>query len=50
MCKSDSTFPYLQSSTLFKALFMRELIYTYPLNLLTKIKEKNSEIADEKNE
>ena len=50
MCKSDSTFPYLQNSTLFKALLMRELIYTYPLNLLRKIKEKNSEIADEKNE
>ena len=29
MCKSDSAFPYLQSSTLFKALIMRELIDTY---------------------
>ena len=29
MCKSDSAFPYLQSSTLFKALIMTELIDTY---------------------
>ena len=31
-----------------KALPMRELIYTYSLNLLRKIKEKNSETANEK--
>ena len=33
MCKSDSPFPYLQSSILFKVLLMREPIYTYSLSL-----------------
>ena len=40
--------PYLQSIRLFKALFMRELIYTYSLYLQRKINKKNSKIADEK--
>ena len=29
---------------------MRELVYSYSPNLYRKIKEKNSEIADEKSE
>ena len=32
MCKSDSRFPYLQHGTQFKALLMREVVYTYSLN------------------
>ena len=31
--KSDSTLPYLQCGRQFKILLMRELIYTYSLNL-----------------
>ena len=48
MCEFDSFFHYLQSSVLFIALLMRELIQKYSINLQRKIKEKNSEIANEK--
>ena len=48
MCEFDSFFHYLQSSVLFVALLMRELIQKYSINLQRKIKEKNSEIANEK--
>ena len=49
MGKSDCTLPYLRSSTLFKALLIRELIYTYLLNLWRKtLKKKQSNCRWEK--
>ena len=48
MCKFDSFFHYLQSSALSIAPSMSEFIYKYSINLQRKIKEKNSEIANEK--
>ena len=48
MCKFDSFFHYLQGSALSIAPSMSEFIYKYSINLQRKIKEKNSEIANEK--